>query len=77
VLLRRAYTTWWLYPLGGKFAWMAFGIGGQRLMVFLQQNLIVAFTGWKILKEEADAELLVNRLLPAVKAACAGTAQIK
>ena len=60
--------TWWLYPLSRKFAWMAFGTGGQRLMVFPGQNMIVVFTGWD-LNDEADAELQVNRLLPAVKTA--------
>ena len=45
--------------------------------VSVHEKLIVVFTVWEILKEEADAELLVNRSLPAVKAACAGAAQIK
>jgi hypothetical protein len=45
-------------------------------MVFPEQNLIAVFTGWEILKEEADGEQLVNRLLPVVKqAACAETTQ--
>jgi CubicO group peptidase (beta-lactamase class C family) len=60
--------TWWLYPLSGKYAWMAFGTGGQSLMVLPQQNLIVVFTGWE-LHEEPDDEVLLNRLLPALKAA--------
>ena len=64
---------WWLYPLEGKFVWMARGFGGQRLMVFPQENLIVAFTGWEILKDPAPAKDLVDRLLPAVKqTACPG-----
>jgi len=66
--------TWWLYPLSGNFAWMAFGSGGQSLMVLPQQNLIAVFTGWE-LREEPDDEVLLNRLLPAIKAAeCAATA---
>ncbi len=69
--------TWWLYPVGGKFAWMATGLGGQNLMVFPQQNLIVVFTGWD-LSNEADLALLVPRLLPAVKAfTCTETGQIR
>lgn len=68
--------TWWLYPLSGKFAWMGFGWGNQMLMVFPEQNLIAVFTGWELLNEEANAELLTNRLLPAVKAAaCTGNVQ--
>ena len=58
---------WWLYPLKGKFVWMAQGFGGQRLMVFPEENLIAVFTGWEILQDPAPTKDLVNRLLPAVK----------
>jgi hypothetical protein len=67
--------SWWLYPASRKYSWQALGLGGQSLMVFPQQNLIVVFTGWG-LQNEADMTLLVPRLLPAVKAAaCTGTTQ--
>ena len=67
---------WWLYPLNGKFVWMARGFGGQRLMVFPEQNLIAVFTGWEILKDPAPAKDLIDRLLPAVKqTACTETGQ--
>jgi hypothetical protein len=37
---------------------MGIGFGGQRLMVFPTEQLIVTFTGWDILKDPAfDAEL--------------------
>jgi CubicO group peptidase (beta-lactamase class C family) len=65
---------WWLYPRQepGRFDWMALGFGGQKLMVFPQENMIVTFTGWEIIHDDAHAGDLVNRLLPAVKdAACA------
>ena len=69
--------TWWLYPVSGKYAWMATGLGGQNLMVFPQQNLIVVFTGWD-LGNEADMTLLVPRLLPAVKeVTCNGAGEIR
>ncbi len=58
---------WWLYPLNGKFVWMAQGFGGQRLMVFPEEKLIAVFTGWEILKNPAPTKALVERLLPAVK----------
>jgi CubicO group peptidase (beta-lactamase class C family) len=65
---------WWLYPRNGKFVWMARGFGGQRLMVFPEENLIAVFTGWEILKDPAPTKDLVDRLLPAVKqTACAET----
>ena len=58
---------WWLYPLHGKFVWLAWGFGGQKLMVFPEEKLILVFTGWEILKDDAAPRDLVNRLLPAVK----------
>ncbi len=61
--------SWWLIPLNGKYAWMATGIGGQELMVFPRQSLIVVFTGWDVLNGGTDVNLLLPRLLPAVKAA--------
>lgn len=65
---------WWLYPLGGKFVWMARGFGGQRLMVFPDEDLIAVFTGWEIIKDDAPAGDLVKRLLPAVRpTVCGGT----
>jgi CubicO group peptidase (beta-lactamase class C family) len=67
---------WWLYPLNGKFVWMARGFGGQRLMVFPDQNLIAVFTGWEILKDPAPVKGLMDRLLPAVSQnACTETGQ--
>jgi hypothetical protein len=62
--------------LKGKFVWMARGFGGQRLMVFPEENLIVVFTGWEILKDPAPTKDLIDRLLPAVKqTSCCGTGQ--
>jgi len=67
---------WWLYPRNGKFVWMARGFGGQRLMVFPEENLIAVFTGWEILKDPAPTKDLVDRLLPAIKqAACSPSSQ--
>jgi hypothetical protein len=51
---------------------MGIGFGGQRLMVFPEEQLIATFTGWDILQDPAvDAEL-ANRLLPAVITAQCG-----
>jgi CubicO group peptidase (beta-lactamase class C family) len=58
---------WWLYPLNGNYVWMGRGFGGQRLMVFPQQDLIAVFTGWEILKDPAPTQELLDRLLPAIK----------
>jgi CubicO group peptidase (beta-lactamase class C family) len=69
--------TWWLYPVSGEYSWQALGLGGQSLLVFPQENMIVVFTGWDV-PNESDVVLLVPRLLSAVKAAtCTGTGQIR
>jgi CubicO group peptidase (beta-lactamase class C family) len=68
---------WWLLPRTDRegYVWMARGFGGQRLMVFPEEDLIAVFTGWEILKDPAGDRDLVNRILPAVRAqACAGAA---
>jgi len=68
---------WWLLPEANtdpqRYVWMAWGFGGQRLMVFPGQDLIVVFTGWNILGTPVEAQELVSRILPAVRAhSCAG-----
>ena len=68
---------WWLYPRAqaGQYIWMARGFGGQRLMVFPQEGLIVTFTGWEIVRDSAPTRDLVERLLPAIGAAkCSASA---
>lgn len=66
---------WWLLPRTDRsgYVWMARGFGGQRLMVFPEEDLIAAFTGWEILKDEAPDRELLNRILPAVRAQTCGT----
>ena len=51
---------WWLYPRKepGKFIWMGRGFGGQRLMVFPEEKMIVTFTGWEIIKDKAPSKAL-------------------
>ncbi len=48
------------------FVWMGIGFGGQRLMVFPEEELIAVFTGWDILKDPDVDAILAERLLPAV-----------
>ena len=58
---------WWLYPRSGELVWMGIGFGGQRLMVFPAEQLIVTFTAWDILKDPAfDAEL-ADRVAAAIR----------
>jgi len=60
---------WWIYPRKepGKFVWMCLGFGGQRLMVFPDEQMIVVFTGWQILRDPAPIPALIGRVLPAVQ----------
>jgi CubicO group peptidase (beta-lactamase class C family) len=61
---------WWLLPRTDRTAYvlMARGFGGQRLMVFPEEDMIAVFTGWEILKGEAKDRDLMDRILPAVRA---------
>lgn len=60
---------WWLLPYGqpSQLAWAARGFGGQRLLVFPDENLIVASTAWHILKDTSIEFDIVRRLLPGVR----------
>jgi CubicO group peptidase (beta-lactamase class C family) len=60
---------WWLLPRTDRkaYVWMARGFGGQRLMVFPEEEMIAVSTGWEILKDEAKDRDLMNRILPAVR----------
>ncbi|HEV7613406.1 MAG TPA: serine hydrolase [Steroidobacteraceae bacterium] len=59
---------WWLLPHGepARLAWVARGMGGQRLIVFPEEQLIVVSTAWHILNEASIEFDVVRRLLPAV-----------
>jgi CubicO group peptidase (beta-lactamase class C family) len=63
---------WWLLPRTGKtgYIWMARGFGGQRLMVFPEENMVVVFTGWDILHDPSRDQELINRILPGVRGGC-------
>src|SRR5256885_15218099 len=47
---------------------MGRGFGGQRLMIFPDEEMIAVFTGWKILGDEPGNAGFVERILGAVKA---------
>ena len=60
---------WWLYPREDSrgYVWMCLGFGGQRLMVFPQEGMMVILTGWDILGEGEYGKDIVRRLLTAIK----------
>jgi CubicO group peptidase (beta-lactamase class C family) len=68
---------WWLLPRTNKqgFIPMARGFGGQRLMIFGDEKMIVVFTGWDILHDPSRDEELVKRILPAVRERSCGTSK--
>jgi hypothetical protein len=59
---------WWLLPYGksGQMAWVARGFGGQRLIVFPDEQLVVTSTAWHILDDASIEFDVVKRLLPGV-----------
>ena len=59
---------WWLLPHGDpkRLAWLARGMGGQRLIIIPEEHLIVVSTAWHILNEASIEFDVVRRLLPGV-----------
>jgi CubicO group peptidase (beta-lactamase class C family) len=69
---------WWLYDRkdSKELVWMALGFGGQRLMVFPDEQMIAVLTGWDILGEKREGEDIVARVLGAVQTKnCGGAGQ--
>jgi len=69
---------WWLLKRTDTagYVWMTRGFGGQRMMVFPEEGLIVTFTGWDIIGDPPADKELFARLLPALKSkTCGGAAQ--
>jgi len=67
---------WWLYcrPDTKSYVWICRGFGGQRLIVLPEEQLLVVFTGWDILKNGVAPNDAVGRILPAVREKnCSGT----
>ena len=45
---------WWLIPYGeGQISMLASGLGGQRMLVIPEFNIIAIFTGWNIYETPA------------------------
>jgi len=62
---------WWLIPHGTapeRLAWAALGLGGQRLLVLPEDELIMVFTGWNILAESSlNSREVIARISPAMR----------
>lgn len=66
---------WWLLPYEpGRLMWAARGFGGQRILVFPQDELIVVTTQWDILRETEAIPKMLPLIRQAVKPhACTAT----
>ena len=60
---------WWLskLPDSTEYVWMARGFGGQNLLVFPNESLIVTFTAWDMLPTSTGKEPVPSDFLPIVK----------
>lgn len=66
----RGYSyTWWTHEFshdGNRFpAFWAFGWGGQKIVVFPDQDTVVVFTGGNYTSADATAEILTEYVIPA------------
>jgi putative methionine-R-sulfoxide reductase with GAF domain/CubicO group peptidase (beta-lactamase class C family) len=57
---------WWLYPQGPQPVWAARGFGGQQLLVFPEEDLIVVTTAWDILAQTPLLEPVLARIRESV-----------
>jgi CubicO group peptidase (beta-lactamase class C family) len=67
---QRGYSyTWWTHEFsyaGRKIpAYWAFGWGGQKIVVFPDQEAVVVFTGGNYNSADATATILVKNVIPA------------
>jgi CubicO group peptidase (beta-lactamase class C family) len=62
--------SWWLFklPNESEYVWMARGFGGQALLVFPREELIVTFTMWDIVPTSTGVEPEPAEFLRLVKA---------
>ena len=59
---------WWLMPYGKNHtALLASGLGGQRMIVLPELDIVAVFTGWNIYEKPAlDSWMAMNKIIDAV-----------
>jgi CubicO group peptidase (beta-lactamase class C family) len=57
---------WWLYPDDARYVWAARGFGGQELLIFPEDDLIVVTTAWDILAETPIFKPILAQIRAAV-----------
>ena len=60
---------WWLMPYGdGQTALLASGLGGQRMIILTQYNIVAVFTGWNVYNiPSLNSWMAMNKIINALK----------
>jgi CubicO group peptidase (beta-lactamase class C family) len=63
---------WWLYhrPDNGGIVWTSAGMGGQMLLIFPEERLVVTVLSWNILSIPVSMEKIIEHVVGAVNADC-------
>ena len=59
---------WWFIPYNkDNIAWLASGLGGQRMLIIPEFDIVAVFTGWNVYKITAlSSYLALQAVLDAV-----------
>ena len=59
---------WWLMPYGNnQISLLASGLGGQRMIILPELDIIAVFTGWNVYEIPAlDSWMAMNKIINAV-----------
>ena len=63
---------WWLYhrPDNKRIVWTSAGMGGQMLLIFPEERLVVTVMSWNILSIPVSMEKIIEHVIGAVNADC-------
>ena len=63
---------WWLYhrPDNGRIVWTSAGMGGQMLLIFPEERLVVTVLSWNILSIPVSMEKIIEHVIGSVTADC-------
>lgn len=63
---------WWLYhrPDNGRIVWTSAGMGGQMLLIFPEERLVVTVLSWNILSIPVSMEKIIEHVISTITAEC-------
>jgi CubicO group peptidase (beta-lactamase class C family) len=63
---------WWLYhrPDNGRIVWTSAGMGGQMLLIFPEERLVVTVLSWNILSIPVSMEKIIEHVISTINADC-------